>query len=340
MTDAVQAGSICWTCWSSEAQDLETGSLKARVCTYWRMGPGLVCLAASVIAVVYSLYWQTPSLCGAFVPSGASSIYLIFLGWDFQNLQTLSENNEKFKESLGNLEVANEQLQASNATLNTQLAGLRNSLGSLQTENSTLQASNVHLKSSVSGLEKSVKDLEQVRSTLQIRLDAEVAQLKILHNGLSQIQVSAKQDHSSFAGQLAIFIQQVELLQKIREQFEKAGSQVQTQTVTLVESAKVIEKIFAEICEWKDGEEVQRRLSMSQDLGAKVSGFQGQLEIQKLQLEEQRRQIERLRNIREGFEQLLQQLLAVAAELKQTNGSLAQKVENVVQECKTYELKN
>lgn len=338
MTDAVQTVSSCWTCWPAEAQDSEPGSLKDRVCIYWRMGPGLLCLTASVIAVICSIYWQAPSLCGAFVPSGASSIYLIYLAWDFQNLQTLSENNEKFKESLGNLETENERLQASNTTLNTQLSALRNSLGGLQTENSTLRASNVQLTRSVSGLEQSVRDLEQLRSTLQIRLDAEVTQLKILHTGLSHIQVSAKQDHSSFAGQLAIFIKQVELLQQTREQFEKAGSQVQTQTVSLVESAKVLESIFSQICEWKDGEEVRRRLSMAENLGAQVSRFQGQLKIQKLQLEEQKIQVEHLKTVREGFEQLLGQLLVVANELKLTNGSLAQKVEKVVQECKTYEL--
>ena len=347
MIDAVQVGSSCWTCCSEETKEPEPGTLKARACFHWKMAPGLVCLAASIVAVFYSLYWQTPSLCGAFVPSAASSIYLIYMGWDFQNLHTQHENNEQFKESLGVLKVENGQLQASNATLNTQLANLGNSLGSLQTENSTLQTTNAQLKRSMSSLEHSVKELEQMRSTLQMQLDAEVAQLNILHNGLSQIQVSAKQDHASFAGQLALFIQQIDLLQKTRTQFEKASderqaqmSEVRTQTVTLLESAQVIKEIFAQISEWKDGEEVQRRLSMAQDLGAKVSRFHGQLEAQELQLEEQKNQIVHLKKTRKGFELLLTKLLAAAAELKQTNSSLAEKVVNVVQECKQYDLQN
>lgn len=319
---------------ASGPADSEPGPFKSRVCTYWRMGPGLVCLAASVTAVACSLYWQTPSLCGAFVPSTVSAVYLIYLGWNSQNLQTFSENNETFKASLGNLETENKKLQTSNLTLHKQIKALEG----LEKENSTLRTSNAQLKRYVDNLEQSVKDLDQVRSSLQSRLDAEVAQLNILHTGLSQIQVSAKQDHASFAGQLALFVQQVEQLHKTREQFEEVGSEVQTQTVTLVESAQVLKEIFSQIKEWKDGDEVERRLSMAQELGTKVYRFQGQLDIQKLQLDEQKKQIEHLKTIQEGFEQLLSKLLVVANDLKLTNGSLAQKVEKVVQECKNYEL--
>lgn len=337
---AVRAGSSCLACWpcSEGAKDPETGDLKDRVCPNWRMAPGIFCLVSSVIAVACSLIWQAPSLCIAFVPAGGCSTYLIYLGWDFQHLQTFAESNDQLKESLGELETENGRLQEANQRLSVSLTQFQGSLQGLQAENGMLKTSNAQLTSSVRQLEDNVGELERVRRSLQISLEAEKAQLEILHRGLTTIQASAKQDHSTFADQLAIFIEQVELLQKTRAQFEEAGAQVKTQSSTLLESAHMLKEIFSEIRQWKDGEEVKRRLALSQDLGLQVTRLQEQLGTQRGQLDEQKKQIEEMSKIKAGFQTLLDQLLVAAGDLKKTNGALAQEVEKAAKAFKDYAL--
>lgn len=341
MTDMAVVQSHCFTCWPcSTISDPESNDLKDRVCPHWRMIPGIFCLVSNIIAVVCALIWQTHSLCIAFVPAGACSSYLIYLGWDFQHLQTFAESNDKLKGSLATLRGENENLQATNQRLTTQLGQLDTTLEGLTTENGTLKSSNLQLTASVDSLKTSLLALEQMNNTLKIRMEAETAQLNILHKSLSSIQASAKQDHSTFAEQLAMFIQQVELLQKTRAQFEGLGSQVQAQSTMVVESAHMLKEIFSQISAWKDGEEVKRRLTLSQQLAQQVLALQDQLGTQKGQLEMQARQIEEMQKIQDGFTGLLEKLLAVAAQLEHHNGDLAQEIVKAAQAFEKYEISN
>ncbi|MFC2049359.1 hypothetical protein ACFLR2_01645 [Chlamydiota bacterium] len=335
----VPRGYSCWPC-TREAKETDPGDLRDRVCPHWRIAPGILCLVASVIAIACSLIWQTPSLCLAFVPAAGCSTYLIYLGWDFQNLQTFAENNEKLAASVGDLETQNGQLKEANKQLTGNIEQFSTSLSGLQAENGTLKSSNSQLEASVNGLQGNVRQLEGVRSSLEIQLKAEMASLNILKTGLMALQSSAKDDHSTFAEKLKIFIDQVGLLQTTRLEFEAANTQVASQSASILEAAETLKTIFSEIRVWKDGEEVNRRLSITQDLGSQVALLKGQVGLLKGQLGEQSRQIEDMETVRAGFQQLLKELLEAASGLNQTEGALAEQVRRAAEAFQKFQLKS
>ncbi len=333
---------------ASENPEPRPEGIKDRVCFHWRMAPGIVSLAGSVVAVVCTVIWQVHWLHAFFVPGGVCSGYLIYLGYNFQNLQSFTENNERLEESVLTLEERNQQLLATNTQLaennkllQTRLGELGTTLTGLQTENLTLRGANEQLGRSMEKLSSEIRELQTIRDTLQTKASLHVSQLETLQRALLQIQASAKDDHSSFAANLKIFIEQIGHLQQTRKDFEKTGSDIEEEMKRQVEillgSAEMLKTIFSQISAWKDGSDVQQMFKIRDELGQKIDDLQRQVGQNEGQIKEKREQIEELRKIIEELKVGLRQLVQGNADQKQNNAAFASLVGKADETFKKYE---
>ena|ERR1700733_14802495 len=324
----------------------------------WRMVPGVLALAATVVAVVCALIWNCPYLCIAFVPGILASLYLIYLGWDFQNLTTFAENNDVLKNSVATLEEKNGELQKKldefqerlqtfeeeNKRLEASAKNLSALLDKLKSENFTLTESNEKLKNTIEELKSTIIDLGVLKETLEKRASEHVQQLEGLQNSLRGIQTSAQEDHTTFSKSLASFIAEVEHLQEARTNFEKAGSSIEekmkTQVDVLSQAAIMLQEIFTKVNQWKDVEEVERRIKLQQLLQNNVLTLEKNLSLGQGQLEEQAKQIQELAGLKEGFGKALANLVSEIDKIDNVKGELAQEVVKAAAVFKNYDFRN
>ncbi len=109
-------------CFGNKASELATGVLKGReVCPAWRMAPGVVALAACVVGIAYCLIKKNPYLCIPFGFGGAASLYFIYLGYQYKDLQTLHQSSEEIQQSNQQLRGNVERLETANSENQRQL---------------------------------------------------------------------------------------------------------------------------------------------------------------------------------------------------------------------------
>src|SRR5436853_532775 len=80
-----------------------------KISTYCRMVPGLLALAANIVAVVCALIFKSPYIC--LVPGVLSSIYLLYQGGKARRLKTFSENNNQLEHSIQTFQIENKTLE-------------------------------------------------------------------------------------------------------------------------------------------------------------------------------------------------------------------------------------
>jgi hypothetical protein len=134
MISAIRSGLTCSN-WCSLPKKGEGRCISPN----WRMIPGLVALVATVTAIFFAFVWNCPSLCIAFAPGAAASVYLIYQGRNSQNLKTFEENNTQLEDSLNTLKIESE--------------GLHTKLEVFQKENDQLQLSTKKLEEQTIKLE-------------------------------------------------------------------------------------------------------------------------------------------------------------------------------------------
>jgi|GEM_PF-4499598 len=109
-------------CFANKASELATGVLKGReICPAWRMAPGIVALAASIVGIAYCLLKKNPYLCIPFGCGAAASLYFIYLGYQYKDLQTLHQSSEQIQQSNQELRSNVERLETANTENERQL---------------------------------------------------------------------------------------------------------------------------------------------------------------------------------------------------------------------------
>lgn len=307
--------------------------LIGRICPSWRMLPGLVALASCVVGIACAIMWKIEMLCIAFAPGAASSIYFIYLGWSFKDLKTFAESNEELRISLGTLKEENEKLQGQLQSLQGKLEEIEKIRGELQATSEEFRIENAELHVTNAKLKDNVEKFESLNDLLSVRVDTQVEQLQGLHYSLEGIEKSAQEDHTLFAQNLLLFIEQVKLLQTSREQFEKVENAVEIkmnqQIEVLLGAVTMLQSIFTKIEKWKDNAEIEQRIIAQQMLQKNCSALE--LQVHKLelqfaktsgQMEEQERQLKEFDRIRGEFNQALDFLLNQVKSLESVSGSL------------------
>jgi DNA repair exonuclease SbcCD ATPase subunit len=315
--------------------------LKNRFCLNWRMIPGILALVASVIAVICAIIWNCPYLCISFAPSILASTYLIYLGWDFQNLTSFSESNDRLHESIETLKNENVELEnklhffeAENLKLQQATTKMTELVTDLQSENLTLSASNLKLQ-------QTVTELENLKEVLDKKAGKHMQHLEALKGALSGLQESAEKDHQTFGENLQIFIKEVEHLGETRSSFEKAESILETkmkeQVETLLNATVMLKEIFSKINEWKDNELVKQQITAQQMLNENVLKLRTDLAKYDGRIEEQKKQVEELAKLKDGFKSALNSLLNEIEHLKELRGDLQIDVEQVKKAAKAFQ---
>jgi len=291
------------------------------------MIPGVLALAASVIAVVCAIIWNAPYLCIAFAPSVLASLYLIYLGWDFHNLKSFAENNRQMKASILNLNEQNLELSKKLEFLEEENKKIKDSADKLSTLVGQLKIENFNLFESNKDLKLIVAGLQTLEKTLDTKAEKHMEQLDGLQGALTGLQDSATKDHETFGKNLEIFITQVELLKTTRSNFANAGSKIEkkmkNQVKVLLNTAKMLQGIFTSINEWKNEKHVRELISLGEThklensaLTDKINNLKEELAKNDGRIEEQKKQINDLAKIKEGFETALSNLLHAIKQLQ------------------------
>lgn len=123
------------------ANSIKASGLSERICPHWRMAAGLVCLAASIMAIGCAIIWNTQWLCIPFGLSALSSAYVIYLGYQFSHLKSMETQIQGFKTSNKEHKTLIEELkQTLNGFTNLlnqhegEFQGLKNSTDSIKTD--------------------------------------------------------------------------------------------------------------------------------------------------------------------------------------------------------------
>jgi chromosome segregation ATPase len=340
MSEAIGQSSACCA-WQPCGSDQNEG-LKGRVCPLWRIIPGLLTLAALVVAVVCSIVWNCPYLCIVYGLGGIASIYLIYLGCNYAQLKSLGENNDQLEESIRTLNSENEELAKKLETFEEENQKLKETTTKMSDLVKNLESENCNLSDTNQKLQTTVSDLEQLKETLDKKAGAHVKQLENFKGALTDLQGSTEKNHATFGEMLEKFIKEVEILETARTNFESTGSDIEAkmkqQVLALLDAAEVMKGIFTKINEWKDNDLVKKQIEAQQLLGEQMFKLRDTLSKNEGKLEEQVLQIKELASIKEGFQNTLTNLLEEIDKLKNVNADLKKDAEKVTKAAKAFQI--
>jgi|GEM_PF-5786045 len=243
--------SCSWPEWSCGSETFESGSslLKGRVCPEWRIVPGMLALVACIVGVAVSLLWQVDELCYVFGPGAACSGYLMYLGWDFQNLQTFSENNEIY--------VA---------------------------ENTKLRGTVSDLEKTQISLEDQVRELETLKAQMMQNLDESQKSMNGIYEGLRQVRQLTAQDQESMGSKLMQLDGSAQSVSDTAQKLDDFKSKMETNASALSTVGMLLQESVQTIGELLNKDAIKERLSHLNDLSAKeremyknLAALQGQL---------------------------------------------------------------
>ncbi|MCP5469855.1 MAG: hypothetical protein H7A36_05045 [Chlamydiales bacterium] len=157
---------------------LEKGSLgKREVCPAWRMVPAIFSLAVCIMGIVVCLIYKNPYLSIPFGVGALCSIYGIYLGLEYKDLQTLQAGTEKLTEENVNLSRTNRELTGQVADLRREKEGIAAERAKLEEQNGTLQTTVGDLQGTESSLRVEVKRLAQTNEEQAAREEEQKAAL-------------------------------------------------------------------------------------------------------------------------------------------------------------------
>lgn len=314
---------------------------KDRFCPYARMAPGLLTMIANIIAIICALVWNSPYLCIAYIPGCFASGYLMYLGWDFQHLQSFGESNVELKSSISVLEKEVDTYKKVNGEMETKLTSLEKVKTGLEEAVESFTSENLDLK-------MTAEKLQGVNSTLETSANLHVEHLTTLKESIGGFQNATKLNHSELSGHISTFQQTIGELEKKSSSFESTGNAIETKmkehTQILLEAAQSLTQIFSEINAWKDQAAVKERMETLQAMNATATKLASQSGAQEAQLkalkereveqrkiiQEQKDQIEglgseitNLRQIKSGFDSTLADFQDVAGRLESTESFLS-----------------
>jgi chromosome segregation ATPase len=320
-------------------QAAKTKKLKDRCSPIWRVVPGLLALISTIIAVICALIWNSPYLSLAFAPGAIASLYLIYLGWDFGNLKTFSENNDHLEHSIINLKQEVNGLQKENECLRQRLLDfseennrLKNCVDSLETVAEDLGQEKVSLSVANQQLEKTVKELEKLKQLLEERGKEHVNQLAAIAGSFSVIKDAVANDHERIAQHVDRLGGQVEQFKSAGANLEAAGLEFERQAQLQV--AGLLEAVKGTLDEWKkwiNNDEVREQRIQKEELQKSLQELKSQIAVQKAVSVEQEAQINRMREIQEASYSNLQGMANERGYIHQVHQQIADTAEKMTQ---------
>lgn len=314
--------------------DSDSDSLCGRIAPYLKMGPGLICLVSSVIAVCCGIVWGAWWLVVIAGLGALGSSYAIYQGHQFEQLKTLEESNEELRFQLITFDNNNRVLERQTTHLNSINEQLGIQVGTLIEQNSQLQQTSNNLKDAnrkqenlIGELSKQVFELTELRDTLYNQAKTHVKDLQNLQNSFGEIRNSAESDNKVFGEKVKILSKEIELLSTTRIQINGTSSDLEKKMLeqgeALVQAGKILNEAFTAIQKWKDEELVDKKIQQMENLNRQISNANQELkrllheiieasnELHQTKgcLKELKLSLEGLQKIRSGFELALESLL-------------------------------
>lgn len=328
---------------SSTQTSRQTLNLSERICPYWRMSAGLVCLATSILGIWCSLFfWSANWLSIPFGISAVFSIQTVYSAYQFKHLKTFENNNLQLQETNTQLQTNVVSLQENNTQLQNQISTLQTENQTYQQENRTLiqtsanlqnlleaaQENNANHERLIERLQEQIGILTNLQISMEQKTNAHVEQLENLQEALRGIQDSAAENHQLFGEKLETFVENLISLQSIREQYSQVSSEtvqaMANQNQALLETGNTLKIIFERIKEWKDNEHVERQLNQLQTLNRHIQEATGKLENITGQITQMQSQLQELNAIKQGFSSALNTLLDNIQKLGEETGQLSE----------------
>ncbi|NGX61484.1 MAG: Chromosome partition protein Smc [Chlamydiae bacterium] len=132
MDNTFDIGPISFNPCNSICNPGSEGGIKGRFCSNWRMIPGILTLAASIIGIVCAVMWNYPFLTIPFGAGATGSTYLIYLGYTFKHLQSLEASTVKLEAELEEVTQQNETYKQQNEEHQEKLNEFQEKIGHLE----------------------------------------------------------------------------------------------------------------------------------------------------------------------------------------------------------------
>lgn len=321
-----------------KATQTTTGALVGHSsCCHLRMVPGMIALAACTTAAAYAILRNHTHLVTLFSCGGVSSGYFIYLGWDFQNLKSFADNNNRLATSVGNFEKENAELKnrvhllgqhnnrlaQSIQDLDAKNKEMEQKLGDFAIENKKFESENLKLVQARDDLEKNIQKLEELKSKWEIETEKNIEWLGGFKNSLDGLKKVAAEDHTLFSEQLKNFENQVNLLLETRTSTQKSSVQFEdklnTHTQVLLETTGSLKAIFEQVNTWKHAQEWEELLDKQQKHNKLILEQTQLIGANEGRIKELSENVYKLEALKNGFSDQLEKLKNEVGRLKQHN---------------------
>ena len=187
------------------------------------MVPGVLALAACVMGVAYALLKKNPYLCIPFGVGGLASLYFIYLGYEYKDLQSLHNSSKSLKQTNGDLEARVREFSARNGELHTEIGQLAQNRETLQREVGTLQETNSEQHRALETQKELNRQLQQRTEEIQVGLGRMQTQLAAGEGNLDDLRSVLTGFESERIELQEIRDQLVKILEPIKpEEYRKA----------------------------------------------------------------------------------------------------------------------
>lgn len=290
-----------------------------------------------------------------------------------ENNKIYIDNNQSLKQSLETLENENKDLRTQLNCFTKQNEKLRESTETLKSLASNLQQENFDLNTANQTLKTTVIELQELQNTLGKTAGTHMQHLNGLQTALQKILDSAGKDVKSFETNLDVFVDETsqlkEMISELKqggEKYEKATTKIEeemkSQLHSLFEAANLLQEIFKRFKEWKDEGFAQSQITLQQFLRADIeekqkqnevleqhnehlrleietakqqySLFNGIIQTQTNHLQEQKEQIRKLNETREGFDKIFNFFVKHSEEMGNLKQEISEEVKKVLGEYK------
>lgn len=339
--------------------DLDT--LCGRVASYLKMGPGLISLTSSVIAVCFGIFWGAWWFALLASLGALGSIYAIYQGHEFRELKTLEKSNRELRIQLSTFEATNLELSRQTNNLEQTNQQLAINVENMSEQNSELALTATSLREAnqkqgehIEVLKKEISDLTLLRDSLYNQANQHIGHLQKLQNSFIEIRNSAESNSNVFGEKVEILSKEVKLLTSNRISFtETTGGfekKMSEQAEALIQAGKILNEAFLAIQKWKDQELVDNQIQQMENLNRQLSNANLELKVRikeitqisnelyetKGILQESKSHLRELQKIKTGFELALQSLLEKIQLLGVENTNLTQVKNDICEAAKIF----
>lgn len=284
-------------------------SCRERFCKDWRIIPALVALAACVMGVVLCVMWQRNYLAIPFAAGALCSIYLLSLTYDFRQLKTFQESNEKLEETSRALKGEVRVFSAENWKLQQQVSAMTATAGSLkatlaQTENQRLS------------LEESAKVHAEENEKLKVLIAQQTSTLQTSQQQLDKLSTNLSQASQNDQQRAANLLHVTQVLATTQ-------TQVLAGLTSLNKANPALDKLGGQAELLKQIESfMKNREGYMETMLKEFATYQQAIGRSTQQMEAAAKQVAQMEEIRRGLEAELAQLSATRTEITGAAGSI------------------